>query len=398
MMTTESQIRSFIESIVSTEDPSKAWKGKDCQKQFKELMKGMPKPKKTKHPDEPKGKRSSYILFGQDVRANVVKENPRFSLGEIGKEIGRLWSEMGADERSEYEERAEEDKQRYEREYAEFIESHPEVAEAKKSKKASTKIVGPRKAFQIFSKERRPDIKKKMSDDDGEVPSESDLKKRIKEVFDNLDPDEREEYDRFAEEDKLRYEREKGERGEPVEPKPAKKPNVRKAKDAKKSSKKPAAKPKAGDSESSLMSMKRDELVERAEELGVDAAGLKKAQLVEAIIKSQLGNTSGSDEPDSEASDSELEMDEEILSKLTVAKLKAIAKKNGVALKSKAKKEDIVDAILSRNDSDEEVRGTGLAAFCNENRSRMVEENPDMSPAEVTEALVAEYRAQSAEE
>lgn len=399
-MNYEIQIRAFIDDLMTCEDPSDAWKSKDCQKTFKELMKGLPKPKKVKHPDEPKGKRSSYILFSQQFRASVVEENPDMSIGDIGREIGRMWKELDTEEKKHFKRQAEADKERYQREYAEFLANHPEISELKKSapKKTSTKVIAPRKAFQIFSKEQRPLIKKTMTDENSETPSESDLKKRIKEEFDSLEEDERKKYDDLADEDKIRYEREKAERGEPIPPKASKKPNIKKARQASKAEK--AKK----DTDSSLMSKKKGELVAQAEDLGLKTDGLKKTQLVEAIIKAQTsGNASdstNSDETETEQEQSEpdSDMDEDSLSKLTMKKLRELAKKNGITIKPKAKKEDIIRALILGSDSDSEERGSGLTTFCNENRARMIEENPDMSPAQITEALIAEYQQMKAEQ
>jgi high mobility group protein B1 len=61
-----------------------------------------------------------------DVRGEVKRKNPNFSIGEVAKEIGRRWRELSASKKGPYEKKAAklkakywEDKAQYEAELAE---------------------------------------------------------------------------------------------------------------------------------------------------------------------------------------------------------------------------------------------------------------------------------------
>ena len=43
----------------------------------------------------------------------VLKENPELKFGEVGKELGKRWKEMTADQKTPYEKLAAKDKERY---------------------------------------------------------------------------------------------------------------------------------------------------------------------------------------------------------------------------------------------------------------------------------------------
>ena len=76
--------------------------------------KGKKKAKAKKDPDAPKKAMSAYMLWMNGKgRATVKAENPSAGLGEIGKLCGEMWRKMGTAEKEEWEEKANEDKERY---------------------------------------------------------------------------------------------------------------------------------------------------------------------------------------------------------------------------------------------------------------------------------------------
>ena len=113
---------------------------------------GWPKGKKRypKSPGAPKQPLSGYVHFLNDRREFVRKETPEMSFADISKKLANEWSQLGQDEKQKYAERAEQDKERYNREfqeyqntdqYKEYI-SKQEIVEsraAKKSKKSKKK-------------------------------------------------------------------------------------------------------------------------------------------------------------------------------------------------------------------------------------------------------------------
>ena len=80
-----------------------------------------PKPKekkviKKKQSNMPKKPLSAYMYFTKDTRPKVKIDHPEFTFGEIGKELGKLWGEL--EDRKQYQELAQADKLRYQKEKA----------------------------------------------------------------------------------------------------------------------------------------------------------------------------------------------------------------------------------------------------------------------------------------
>lgn len=78
------------------------------------------KKKKKKDPNAPKRPISAYFFFASDVRPQIRKENPNLPITEISTLIGQQWRQLTAGDKTEYEEQAEKDKERYDREMAAY--------------------------------------------------------------------------------------------------------------------------------------------------------------------------------------------------------------------------------------------------------------------------------------
>ncbi|KAJ2843573.1 Non-histone chromosomal protein 6 [Coemansia brasiliensis] len=76
--------------------------------------------KKSKEASAAKPKRalSAYMFFSQDKRNEVKDSNPNATFGEIGKLLGKMWSELTEEQKKPYKEKSEKDKARYEAERA----------------------------------------------------------------------------------------------------------------------------------------------------------------------------------------------------------------------------------------------------------------------------------------
>jgi len=83
---------------------------------------GWPKGKKRypKSPGAPKQPLSGYVHFLNDRRESVRKETPEMSFADISKKLANEWSQLGQEEKQKYAERAEQDKERYSREFLEY--------------------------------------------------------------------------------------------------------------------------------------------------------------------------------------------------------------------------------------------------------------------------------------
>ncbi|KAI8923664.1 high mobility group box domain-containing protein [Entophlyctis helioformis] len=73
-----------------------------------------------KDPNAPKKPLSAFMIFSQENRAKIKEDNPEASFGEIGKLLGAAWRELSEKGKQVYNEKAEEDKGRYERDVASY--------------------------------------------------------------------------------------------------------------------------------------------------------------------------------------------------------------------------------------------------------------------------------------
>ncbi|KAL3224433.1 hypothetical protein MRX96_026553 [Rhipicephalus microplus] len=96
---------------------------KKCAERWKTMSDGekkrgdkSKKRKRAKDPNAPKRPLSAFFWFCNDERPNVRQENPDSSVGEVAKELGRRWNEVGDDVKAKYEGLAAKDKARYEKE------------------------------------------------------------------------------------------------------------------------------------------------------------------------------------------------------------------------------------------------------------------------------------------
>ncbi|KAJ3328921.1 FACT complex subunit, partial [Gonapodya sp. JEL0774] len=94
-------------------------KGKDKGKPTK-TAKGEKKSRKKKDPNEPKKPLSSFMLFSNEKREQVKRDNPSAGFGELGRLLGVLWKEMSKDAKEPYERRAAEAKAKYAKDKAAY--------------------------------------------------------------------------------------------------------------------------------------------------------------------------------------------------------------------------------------------------------------------------------------
>jgi len=72
--------------------------------------------KRAKDPNAPKRSLSAFFWFCNDERAAIKQTNPEFRVGDVAKELGKLWAQVEPEVKRKYEAMAERDKARYERE------------------------------------------------------------------------------------------------------------------------------------------------------------------------------------------------------------------------------------------------------------------------------------------
>ena len=64
--------------------------------------------------------RSAFFHYASDERPKVRAANPSFAVGDIAKELGRRWADAEPTLKAKYEARAEQDRERYIKEKADF--------------------------------------------------------------------------------------------------------------------------------------------------------------------------------------------------------------------------------------------------------------------------------------
>lgn len=74
---------------------------------------GDDKGKKKKDPNAPKKPLTTYILYSNDIRAQIQSEHKEWPQTDIAREISKLWSDLDQGKKDEYKEIYEKDKARY---------------------------------------------------------------------------------------------------------------------------------------------------------------------------------------------------------------------------------------------------------------------------------------------
>jgi hypothetical protein len=91
------------------------------QPQQKQLKAKRKKRKKNKDPNHPKHNRSAFTLYSNAHRERVKGENPDAKFGDIAKLLNAEFKELSEDDKAEWNEKADADKQRYLREMEDYV-------------------------------------------------------------------------------------------------------------------------------------------------------------------------------------------------------------------------------------------------------------------------------------
>ncbi len=124
--------------------------------------------KKGKDPNAPKRASSSYILFANAHRLQVKEENPDLNFANLNKLLGAKFNVLSEDERKEWVEKADQEKQRYKKEMESY--SAPEDSDGDDDEKPKKKKKDPNapkralSAYNFFVNENRSKIQKKHPD------------------------------------------------------------------------------------------------------------------------------------------------------------------------------------------------------------------------------------------
>ena len=154
-------------------------------------------------PDAPKGAKNAFIFFCTDNRDEVKDENPSIKTKDITKKLGEMWREVDGDLKTEYQEKAKHDKERYERELEDYVPKdgykNPKDKKKKKSKSNSPKRA--RSSYIFFCKENREEVS-------GLGLKNTEILTKLGEMWKGLSDKKKKKYIKMADDDKERYEEE----------------------------------------------------------------------------------------------------------------------------------------------------------------------------------------------
>ena len=169
--------------------------------------------KKLKDPLAPKGKKSSYIIFCTENRQRIKDSNSEINAKEILKALATEWNGLSDKKREKYKKKADDDAERYALEMSNYQPSEEflakQVAKGGSSKKKNKKErkEGPKKAcsaYIFFCTSNRSAIKTENPDMKGK-----DITSELGTRWNNLTNEEKEPYQNQANDDKIRYTKEK---------------------------------------------------------------------------------------------------------------------------------------------------------------------------------------------
>jgi len=169
--------------------------------------------KKQRDPMAPKRNLSSYLLYQNAMRDQFKGDNPGMTFGQLSKYTSHMYKSLTAEEKSQWEERAQRDKVRFDDEMRHYnppngFDSNgnllAEFAVPRKNSKKNAKDPNmPKRArgsYLLFTKDERPRI---QQEDPG--MKFTDLGAVLGERWRNLSAVDRKKYDKLADQDKLRF-------------------------------------------------------------------------------------------------------------------------------------------------------------------------------------------------
>ena len=170
-------------------------------------MKPEKKRRPKKDPDAPKKPMAAYMFFSSDFRDKVKAQHPNASFGELGRMLGDMWKAMDERQKAPYEKKAVADKERYQAEKKVWdLRPKPQVVRGtgKRSKKDPNAPKKPMGAYMFFCAANREQLKANNPN-----ASFGEIGRMLGDMWKGIDERNRVPYEKKAEADKARYEKEK---------------------------------------------------------------------------------------------------------------------------------------------------------------------------------------------
>eukprot|EP01135_Chromosphaera_perkinsii_P007243 Nk52_evm51s745 gene=Nk52_evmTU51s745 len=156
-----------------------------------------------KDKNAPKRAMSAFIFFGNEIRPKVKQQNPECKITEIASIIGKLWGELSDRDKAKFNRLAEADKIRYRREMDTYVPPPPVRGKGKRAKKDPNAPKRACSAFMFFANDIRPALRLQYPD-----KKITEIATIIGQRWRNLSEKHKGPYDKLAQQDKLRYDRE----------------------------------------------------------------------------------------------------------------------------------------------------------------------------------------------
>ena len=164
--------------------------------------------KSKKDPNAPKKAQSAYILFASKMRSKVKEENPEAGFGELTKLVSERFKNLSPEERKEWDQRADRDKQRYKTEMASYQppgkdDSDEDEQPKKKAKKDPNAPKRNKSSYMFYTDEMRDQVRKENPD-----ASFSGIGKVLGAGWKKLSSQEKAKFEKMADSDRQRYQKE----------------------------------------------------------------------------------------------------------------------------------------------------------------------------------------------
>jgi len=220
----------------SQEERVAAWleMEQDFSEKFEKKLTKKPKQKREKRKDEPKGPTNAFFFFNKENRESIkaeleknfepTEDHPKLKNTDVVKECGVRWNEISKKkEGKKYHELAAKDKERADKELAEYNDIHGEpVKKSRGRKKEEGAPAGASNGYILFCKDHRESVGK------GDLKGAA-LKTELTRLWNKHKKDQDKIYKKYvelADKDKERFKEEnkafKKSKGEDVEEKPKK--------------------------------------------------------------------------------------------------------------------------------------------------------------------------------
>ncbi|KAL7567414.1 hypothetical protein ACA910_021377 [Epithemia clementina (nom. ined.)] len=213
----DDDLDSDLEDIRKKEKKSSGKKEKKANKDERdedddeEDDEGSPKKRKKskKDPNAPKKAQSAYILYASKMRSKIKEDNPDAGFGDLTKLVSEKFKSLSPEERKKWDDRAEQDKQRYKTEMAAYQPpddgsgDDDDEPQKKKNKKDPNAPKRGKSSYFYFADAMRDKVK-----EDNPDASFSELGKLLGAEWKKLSSQEKAKYEKLADTDKQRYKKE----------------------------------------------------------------------------------------------------------------------------------------------------------------------------------------------